>query len=69
MNWLLFRELRFRRPMAVTEVVLFARNTYPYPRCPRCRRTMEREYMSYCDRCGQKLDWTHFEEKALVISK
>ena len=55
-------ELSFRRPMAVTEVVLFSRDTYPYPRCPRCCRTMEREYMGFCDRCGQKLDWTSFGE-------
>ena len=64
-----FYELSFRRPMTVTEVALFARDQYPYPRCPRCHRTMEREYMSFCDRCGQKLDWRHFEEIAIVISK
>ena len=27
---------------------------------------MEREYQSYCDRCGQALDWKGFS-KALVI--
>ena len=62
-------ELSFRRPMAVTEVVLFARHSFPYPRCPRCRRTIEREYMSFCDRCGQKLDWMDFEHAATVVSK
>ena len=25
--------------------------------CPRCKVTMEREYQSYCDRCGQCLNW------------
>lgn len=53
-------ELSFRRPMAVTEAVLFARDPSPYPRCPRCHLTMDREYVSFCDRCGQKLDWSFF---------
>ena len=25
--------------------------------CPNCKITFEREYQSYCDRCGQKLKW------------
>lgn len=28
-----------------------------YPVCPRCNISMEREYMAFCDRCGQKLAW------------
>ena len=39
---------------------------YSFPVCPRCQLTMEREYQSYCDRCGQALDWKGFS-KALVI--
>lgn len=62
-------ELSFRRSMAVTEVVLFPRDIYPYPRCPRCRRTIDREYMGFCDRCGQKLDWTFFDESVTVLPK
>ena len=31
-----------------------------YPICPRCNRTIEREYMRFCDRCGQPLDWKLF---------
>lgn len=31
-----------------------------YPVCPRCDCTIEREYMSFCDRCGQKLGWSLF---------
>lgn len=27
------------------------------PVCPNCTITLEREYQSYCDRCGQKLAW------------
>lgn len=29
--------------------------------CPRCRTTMEREYQLFCDRCGQRLNWSGFD--------
>lgn len=31
-----------------------------FPICPRCKITMEREYQSFCDRCGQALHWKGF---------
>jgi len=61
------RELSFRRPMAVTEVVYHSRSGNSFPRCPRCRLTMEREYMHFCDRCGQKLDWSSFQHSTIVL--
>ena len=61
MNRKILWELGFRRDMAVTEVVRFSPNSGSFPRCPRCRLTMEREYMSFCDRCGQKLNWSSFD--------
>ena len=47
----------FRTPLPVTEIVYFTRLRTSYPRCPRCRNTLDREYMAFCDRCGQQLDW------------
>ena len=32
-----------------------------FPICPRCSISMEREYMAFCDRCGQRLSWYVFE--------
>ena len=55
----------FRIPMEVNEVHLL-RNNMAFSVCPRCRVTLEREYQSYCDRCGQALDWKHFG-RALVV--
>lgn len=69
MNWNLLRQLGFRRPMSVTEVVYLHRCHASFPRCPRCHLTMEREYMNFCDRCGQRLDWTTFDESAEVLFK
>ena len=41
-------------------------NGESYPVCPRCKMTIEREYMSFCDRCGQKLGWTNLEDAVFV---
>lgn len=57
----------YRLPLAVSEIRLF-RNGDAFPVCPRCRVTLNREYQSYCDRCGQRLDWGSFH-RALVIMK
>jgi len=56
----------YRIPMTVEEIHLFGEKD-AYPVCPRCRLTMEREYQSYCDRCGQALSWKGFS-KARVVS-
>ena len=46
----------YRSPRLVRQVFQSdGGNTYPI--CPRCDCTIEREYMSFCDRCGQKLGW------------
>lgn len=64
----LLQELSYRRPMLVRELMVFP-NTRPidsYYVCPRCQITMEREFMQYCDRCGQCLDWSMYEQ-ALIM--
>ena len=52
-------------PMRVRQV-LRLKSGYTYPICPACRITLEREYQSYCDRCGQCLNWNQFD-KAMII--
>lgn len=58
----------YRKGMIVNEVMVY--NTWfgktGYYVCPRCKITMDREFMSFCDRCGQKLDWKYYR-KAKVI--
>lgn len=49
----------YRRPLPITEVVVLKSGSC-YPRCPRCRLSIDREYMNYCDRCGQRLEWREF---------
>ena len=33
-----------------------------FPKCPRCGTTMEREHQLFCDRCGQRLNWSGFDD-------
>jgi len=58
----------YRAPMKVSEAVLLpeCRNPSMYYVCPRCRITMEREFMQFCDRCGQCLDWKDYKKTRLV---
>ena len=46
----------YRVPLSVTKVIAYRDGT-TYPICPRCLMSLDREYMSFCDRCGQKLNW------------
>lgn len=55
----------YRTPMKVTEVLLYE-NGDAFSVCPRCKITLERDYQSYCDRCGQCLDWKGFSNAKIV---
>ena len=63
-----FVSLSYRHKLRITAVRAYQRHygLDAFPICPRCKRTMEREYQSYCDRCGQALFWKGFK-KAKVI--
>ena len=50
--------LSYRVPFPVTEFRIRCQNVYSI--CPRCRTPLDREYTSYCDRCGQQLDWSKY---------
>ena len=45
----------YRAPMTITH--LRAYSTASYYMCPRCNTSLDREYMAYCDCCGQCLNW------------
>ena len=56
--------ITYRVPLPVTKVIALTNTTYPL--CPRCNLSLEREYMSFCDRCGQKLNWDLFEHAKVI---
>ncbi len=61
----------YRIPMSVNAVRCFPVGISPstYLICPRCGLTMDREYQSYCDRCGQALDWSRLSKAIVVICR
>lgn len=58
----------FRIPKPVTELMVFPAclGKPAYYVCPRCKITMEREFMSFCDRCGQRLDWHGYRYAKII---
>lgn len=62
---MLFSLMSYRRKMQVTEVKIFSSAYFGetgYYVCPRCSVTLEREFMTFCDRCGQRLDWKDYKK-------
>ena len=51
-----FRAASYRIPLPVVEVVVL-RSGDGYCVCPRCNTLLDREYMRFCDCCGQHLAW------------
>lgn len=56
--------ITYRVPLPITKVIALTNTTYSV--CPRCDQSLEREYMSFCDRCGQKLNWDLFEHAKII---
>ena len=55
----------YRLQMPVAEVMGFPDGNGYYV-CPRYHITVEREFMSCCDRCGQHLDWKGYKKAKIV---
>ena len=57
----------YRTARTVTEMIVYQSmfGETGYYICPRCGCTLDREFMSFCDRCGQKLDW-HMYTRAKI---
>lgn len=59
--------LSARTPKLVTTILALESGT-ACPICPRCDCTLDREYMKYCDRCGQRLSWDVFDSAAIIFA-
>ena len=64
----IYYQLSYRFPMTVAELMVFPSSfgRTAYYVCPRCHITMEREYQSYCDRCGQRLGWSNCQNAKII---
>ena len=54
----------YRSPMPVAHFRKYQATVYYV--CPRCNVTMEREFMAYCDRCGQCLSWMNYKKMIMI---
>ncbi len=55
----------YRTPMKITEIRIthnFYSGNIGYYLCPRCKMELERDFMGYCNCCGQKLDWRGYRK-------
>ena len=59
----------YRIPLLVTQIKEYPDSMLSFSVCPKCRSTLEREYQSYCDRCGQCLDWSEFSDAEIIVWK
>ena len=62
---LFIKAVSYRVPLPVTKIIVYADNT-AYLLCPRCDSAIERDYVFFCDQCGQKLNWDLFEYARVV---
>lgn len=65
---ILVTAVSYRIAMPVTKMVQYGSGGYAYPICPRCKQSIDREYMGYCDRCGQKLSWEKIENAKILMA-
>ena len=56
---------QYRLPKQVREKVLLL-NGDSYPICPRCDCLVDREYLCFCDQCGQRLGWYFFDSARII---
>lgn len=66
---LLLGQFSYRIAMRVREVMVYQSEQtgdIGYYVCPRCHITLEREFVSFCDRCGQNLDWEDYENATIL---
>ena len=66
----IIEELHYRKPMHVSEIMVFSMShgKTGFAICPRCKLTMEYEYTPFCGRCGQRLDWSLYRYAVIRIA-
>ena len=57
----------YRMPIQVRGRLIFP-NGDSYPICPRCDDLVDREYLRFCNQCGQRLEWSFFDSAQIVYA-
>ena len=53
------KEESYRTKMNITNLHIHQNAAYPI--CPRCGAILERDYLKYCNECGQCLGWENYD--------
>lgn len=61
-------KLSYREPMKIERISVW-RSGEAYPVCPRCGNLLVRDYMCFCNECGQKLNWKGISRAQLIMPK
>lgn len=56
----------YRTKLPVKEIYLYEKEDSIYPLCPRCKETIDRDYVKYCSCCGQRLQWTDWTKAPIT---
>ena len=59
-------QLKEGEPKRVTKIFCIEPSDISFPICPGCNTTLDREYQSYCDRCGQFLSWKGYRKAEII---
>ena len=51
----------YRIPKKVNKIRVYPDNCF-FGVCPRCNKSIDREYQDFCNCCGQRLDWSMLDE-------
>lgn len=63
--FLCYTLLGYRAKLQIREVIQLRGGAYYL--CPRCRISLDRDFQSFCDRCGQHLDWKSYRKARLIF--
>ncbi len=65
-NEFVHEAVTYRQKLPINEIKLYEKENSIYALCPRCRATIERDYLNYCSCCGQKIDWKNWTNAQIV---
>lgn len=60
------KQLEYRKPKKVVEVVFWKNSNDSFAICPTCKKYLDREYMGFCSVCGQNLSWKVFDRAKII---
>jgi len=59
--------ISYRTPMAIKQIRVIVKDETSFPVCPKCQISLERDYQTYCDNCGQRLKWYGYVKNSTII--